>query len=125
MKAFAHPWLAIVFGAFIVAAETCNHFDSLVHREWLSMPWHDWLAGGWLAGAGLSARGRGRPLGLAVAWAFMSSLLVSAFFDHLSDLWMPVSEASSAEVPAGVLLAALAGLTVVAGLALRATFRRT
>jgi hypothetical protein len=47
MTFFANPSLAIAFGAFLLCAETCLHFESLLAlpESWLSLPIHDWVAG--------------------------------------------------------------------------------
>ena len=39
--------LAIVFGAFILCAETCQHYEGIVHpSSWLDLPLHELLFGG-------------------------------------------------------------------------------
>ena len=118
MNAFTRPALAVAFGAFILCAETCLHFDSLATAAWLDMPWHDWLAGLWLVVAGLRGRTSGLPLSLTAAWAFMLSLLVSAFFGHIAEWWKPSSSAPNDWLSEGALLAWLTALTVTAGCAL-------
>jgi len=96
MTSFASPILAIGFGAFLMCAETCLHFESLLGLpgSWLSLPIHDWVAGSFLIYGGVKSQrdwGTGRLYQVA-AWAFNVSLLCGAFFGHLED-W-------SAEVPA-------------------------
>ena len=86
---FANSNLAIAFGAFLICAETCLHFESLVAlpESWLALPVHDWLAGAFLVVAGVKSRrvaGPGR-LYLVAAWAFNASLLCGAFFLHLEE----------------------------------------
>jgi hypothetical protein len=117
MNVFAQPALAVVFGAFILCAETCLHFESLAAAAWLEMPWHDWLAGLWLVIAGLRARTSGLALSLTSAWAFMLSLLVSVFFWHLAEWWKPASSAPNHWLSEGALLGWLTALTVTAGCA--------
>ena len=85
MELFARPIVAIAFGAFIVCAETCLHFESLATGGWLDMPWHDWIAGGWLIVAGV--RTQSSRLRLAVPWAFMLSLPVGALLGLWADWW--------------------------------------
>jgi hypothetical protein len=96
MTSFASPILAIGFGAFLLCAETCLHFESLVSLpgSWLSLPIHDWVAASFLIYGGVKSRrdwGTGRPYQIA-AWAFSASLLCGAFFGHLEE-W-PASSAA-------------------------------
>ncbi len=89
MTFFANPILAIGFGAFLLCAETCLHFESLLALpgSWLSLPIHDWVAGGVLVYGGVRSRREwrtGRLYQLA-AWAFNASLLCGAFFGHLEE----------------------------------------
>jgi hypothetical protein len=96
MTFFASPILAIVVGAFLICAETCLHFQSLLALpgSWLSLPIHDWVAGSFLIYGGVRGQrdwGTGHLYQVA-AWAFNVSLLCGAFFGHLED-W-------STEVPA-------------------------
>src|SRR5262245_37245975 len=74
-----HRVTAVAIGAFMVCTETCLHFGSIVQGPWVEMPWHDWIAATWLPVAGL----RRRVLELAIAWAFMASLLVGSLFGHI------------------------------------------
>jgi hypothetical protein len=64
MNTFTRPALAIAFGAFILCAETCLHFESLAAAVWLDMPWHHRIAGGWLVVTGLRAQASGSTLSL-------------------------------------------------------------
>ena len=122
MRAFAHPLLALGFGAFILCAETCNHFDDIVHpSQWYDLPLHDWSAGLFLVGAGIVTRRdavTGRPW-QAAAWAYMVSLLTGAFLAH----W----EARSVEpvtddwLSPGVLLGIIGALLTIGTSALLAT----
>jgi len=89
MTFFANPILAIGFGAFLLCAETCRHFESLLALpgSWLSLPIHDWVAGCFLVYGGVRSQrewstGRLYQLG---AWAFNASLLCGAFLGHLED----------------------------------------
>jgi hypothetical protein len=89
MTLFASPILAMVFGAFLMCAETCLHFESLLALpgSWLSLPIHDWVAGSFLIYGGVRSQrdwGTGR-LHQVAAWAFNVSLLCGAFFGHLED----------------------------------------
>jgi hypothetical protein len=54
MTLLARPVVAIGFGAFLLCAETCLHFESLLSlpQSWLSLPIHDWVAGSFLIYAG-------------------------------------------------------------------------
>jgi hypothetical protein len=85
MRAFAHPVLAIGFGAFILCAESCNHLDEIFHSShWYELPIYDWSAGVFLVGAGITSRRDaviGRPW-QGAAWAYMVSLLAGAFIAH-------------------------------------------
>jgi hypothetical protein len=85
VRFLSRPFVAIAFGAFILCAETCLHYQSIVSpTSWLDLPLHDWLAGGLLVHSGAIARGnesRGATY-LAAAWGFMSSLLAGAFLAH-------------------------------------------
>jgi hypothetical protein len=87
---FASPGMAIAFGAFLLCAETCLHADSVLDfaSRPLELPVYDWTAGGFLLVAGvLSRRDRTtvRRQYLAVAWAFMLSLLVGASYEMLGE----------------------------------------
>ena len=88
MRVFALPLVAIAFGAFILCAETCLHFESILDpSQWRDLPIHDWLAGGFLVFSGVISRrdwNRGRSY-QAAAWGFMSSLLLGAFVAHLEE----------------------------------------
>jgi len=89
MTLFANPMLAIGFGAFLLCAETCRHFESLLSLpgSWLSLPIHDWVAGCFLLYGAVRSRrewSTGRLYQLA-AWAFNASLLCGAFLGHLED----------------------------------------
>src|SRR5262245_8976758 len=120
MDLFARPIVAIVFGAFIVCAETCLHFGSLAKGNWLDMLWHDWMAGVWLSTAGLgSHRSRVR---LAAPWAFMLSLIVGALFGLWGE-WWGGTEASDGWLSIGMLLSIVIGLVGIAVLALVGTLR--
>jgi hypothetical protein len=90
MSFFARPIVALGFGAFLLCAETCLHFESVLSlpQSWLSLPIHDWAAGSFLVyGAVRSRRDwvSGRPV-QAAAWAFNLSLLCAAFPEHLENL---------------------------------------
>jgi hypothetical protein len=86
MTAFARPTLALAFGAFILCAESCRHFEDILHpTSWADLPWHDWMAGVFLVWSGISRT----TLYRAAAWGFMSSLLVGAFVGHWEDWAAP------------------------------------
>lgn len=120
----SRPILAIVFGAFILCAETCLHFESIAGAVWLDVPWHDWIAGGWLIAAGLLAQKRGSAgQFLAAPWAFMLSLLVGAFFGHLAEWWTGTADAPADWLSETALLSILTGLMVVAACAVIGTLR--
>ena len=117
MTALAAPMLAIVFGAFILCAETCLHFEGIVHASaWTDFPLHDWFAGGLLVYGGWRARrewGPGRPY-QAAGWGFMSSLLVAAFDAHWEDWTLSQSSTDEWLSPRAfvIILAALAALAL-------------
>lgn len=96
MTLLARPIVAFVFGAFLVCAETCLHFESLLSlpQSWLSLPIYDWVAGSFLIYAGVRSERDWRTgrLYLVAAWAFNASLMCGAFFAHLEE-W-------SSQVPA-------------------------
>ena len=123
MNAFARPALAVAFGAFILCAETCLHFESVAGAAWLDMPWHDWVAGAWLVVAGLRAQPSATAMSLTGAWAFMLSLLIGAFFGHLAEWWKPSSPAPDDWLSQGALLVCLTALTVTATCALTGLLR--
>ena len=120
---FARPSLAMGFGAFLFAVETCRHFDSLAHLplSWADLPFHDWAAALFLLLAGYRARRdleQNRAL-QAAAWAFSLSLLIAAFFAHVEEL---SSGAPGDELmPESAFVGIIGLLSVVALLALVAT----
>jgi amino acid transporter len=87
LKWFAQPSIAIVFGAFMLCTETGDDFDAIVRLDWRDMPLYEWTAAGLLIAAGFVRRRDYQ----AVAWAFMLSLLVGAFFGHLGE-WLAPTE---------------------------------
>ena len=120
---FAKPSLAIGFGAFLFAVETCRHFDSLAQLPpiWPDLPFHDWAAGLFLLVAGYRARRepqQNRAL-QATAWAFSLSLLIAAFFAHVQELssGTPTDEL----IPESALVGIIALLSVIALMGLVAT----
>jgi len=123
LSVFASPRLAIGFGSFLFAVETCRHFDSLAQlpASWVELPFHDWAAGLFLVLAGHRARrdwNSGRAA-QAAAWAFSLSLLIAAFFAHVEFL---TSDAPDDEwIPKRILIAIVGPLAVVALLGLAAT----
>jgi hypothetical protein len=111
--------LAILFGVFILCAETCLHFDGMIHpSDWTDFPLHDWFAGGLLIYGGWRARkdwGQGRSY-QAAGWGFMASLLVAAFYAHGEDWSLNASSADDWISPRAfvVVLAGLAALALTA-----------
>jgi hypothetical protein len=88
MSILAAPMFAVAFGAFLLCAETCLHFQTIMNpSHWTDLPVHDWLAGGLLVYGGVLARrewSTNRVYQVA-GWAFMSSLLVAAFVAHWEE----------------------------------------
>lgn len=82
----AKPSVALGFGAFVLCAATCTHFDELGSPLSLAP---DWAAGVLMVGSAIVS-GRdwsgGRPYQIA-AWAFMVSLLFASFLGNLEE-WM-------------------------------------
>ena len=122
--AFAKPIVAIIFGAFILCAETCLHFESIIQpASLLDLPWHDWAAGAMLLHAGIVRRAR-RLRGhvyLAAAWGFMTSLVGAAVLAHAEELSAPSSP--DEWIPAPAFFAILFILFLVSTSALIATIR--
>lgn len=121
MKWLAHPSLAVLFGAFMLCEETCDHFEAITRGDWRNMPIHDWTAAGLLIGVGVSRVRFERRDYQAVAWAFMLSLLVGAFFGHLGE-WGTPSEPDD-WISERVVLTALVVLIGIASGALLSTLR--
>ncbi len=117
MELFARPVVAVAFGVFIVCAETCLHFESLVAADWLDMPWHNWIAGGWLIVAGTSVGTHSSRVRLAAPWPFMLSLLVGALFGLWGE-WRAGTDASDDWLSVGTLLSVVIGLMGIAIFAL-------
>src|SRR5262245_23331428 len=117
MTFFAKPAVAVVFGAFMLCAETCDHFGEIVRLDWLNMPFHDWAAAGLLIAVGAVHRRDFQ----AIAWAFMLSLLFGAFFGHLAEWLHPTEPAGW--VPERVVFPILVALIVIAVLGLISTLR--
>lgn len=128
MTFFAKPAVAIVFGAFFLCAETCLHADSVLQfaNRPLELPIYDWAAGTLLLTAGIvSRRDRTtvRRQYLAVAWAFMFSLLVGASFEILGEWLTPPDE--NEWLPEGAFLAIVAMMAVIAACGVVSTLRAT
>ena len=113
------PVFAVMFGAFMLCAETCDHFDAIARLAWLDMPIHDWTAAGLLISVGVVRR-RGYQ---AVAWAFMLSLLFGAFFAHFSEWLAPTGP--DGWIPERVVFPILVGLNILAACGLIGTLART
>jgi hypothetical protein len=125
---FAKPAIAIAFGAFFLCAETCLHADAALQfaSRPLELPMYDWATGGVLLFAGiLSQRDRTtvRRQYLAVAWAFMFSLLVGASFEILGEWLTPPDE--NAWLPEGAFLAIVAMMAVIAACGVVSTLKAT
>ena len=118
MTAFARSIVALLFGAFILCAETCLHLQDILHpASWVDLPWHDWIAGTFLVVSGVN----GRRLYQAAAWGFMSSLLMAAFLGHWDDWTAPPQPDDW--ISGRAFLAILAVLLVVSLCSLVATIR--
>ena len=90
--------MAIVFGAFMLCAETCLHAESFLAAgaTAFELPFYDWTAGVFLLTAGvLSQRSwtLTRRQYQAVAWGFMLSLLFGALVSQLQEWLTPPNEA--------------------------------
>jgi hypothetical protein len=123
LRFFGHPVFAMIFGAFILCAETCNHADEILFpAHWYDLPLYDWSAGVLLIGAGvmLSRKDPRGRLYQAAAWGFMVSLLAGAFFGHLAE---PSVRTSDDWIPATTFTAVIATLAIGASVALVATIR--
>lgn len=122
---FAQPALAVIFGAFILCAETCLHFESIIQpASLLDLPWHDLAAGALLLHAGLvrrANRSRGHVY-LAAAWGFMASLLAGAVLAHAEELSAPA--APDEWIPAPLFFGILVVLFLVSAAALISTVRQ-
>jgi len=122
----AKPVIAIVFGAFMLCAETCLHAESWlnVRTQWPDLPFHDWAAGGFLLTAGiLSQRDWSRRWPYqAVAWGFMLSLLVGALFGHFAEWLTPPDTVEW--FSEGTFLVLIVALTAIALGALMVTLAR-
>src|SRR5688572_11058143 len=116
MSLLAKPMLAIVFGGFLLCAETCLHADDILNpSHWTDLPIYDWLAGVFLVCAGVRSRrdwNRGRPY-QAAAWGFAASLLIGAFTGHWEDWVVNPAEASNEWMSAGTFLSILGALMAV------------
>jgi uncharacterized membrane protein YphA (DoxX/SURF4 family) len=123
MSMFAHPIVAIIFGGFIVCAETCLHFGDIVGSSaWIDLPVNDWFAGAFLVYGGVALRRnprRGRAT-QAAAWGFMCSLLAAAFVAHWEE-WRTQSAPSDEWISAGAFLAILSALLIISVLGLFST----
>jgi hypothetical protein len=128
MTLFAKPAVAIAFAAFFLCAETCLHADSVLQfaNRPLELPMYDWTAGGLLLSAGvLSQRDRTtvRRQYLAVAWAFMFSLLVGASFEIFGEWLTP--PADNEWLFEGAFLAIVATMALIAACGVFSTLKAT
>jgi hypothetical protein len=123
MPMFARPIVAIIFGAFFVCAETCDHIGDIVAPSaWTDLALNDWFAGAFLVYGGMALRRnpvRGRAV-QAAAWGFMCSLLVVAFLAHLEESSTGITP-SDEWIPKGAFIAILSVLLVVSVLGLFST----
>ena len=117
MTVLAKPSVAVGFGAFMLCAETCDHWNEIASVNWLSMPLHDWTAAFLLIAVGVVHRQDFQ----AMAWAFMLSLLFGAFFSHLES-WLGPPE-PDAWIPEQIVFPILVVLLFVALFGLIATLR--
>jgi hypothetical protein len=127
MGFFARPVVAVGFGAFLLCSETCLHFEDVLSMpgRWSSWPIHDWAAALFLLYGGVRSRrdwARGRPI-QAAAWAFMLSLMYSAFVDHLES-WLS-REPYDGWIPERVLVCIIGILLAIALGGLVSTLRLT
>ena len=119
MRVFSQPLLAILFGGFILCAETCLHLEGILNSsQWIDLPIHDWMAGASLVVSGMIGRrdwSKGR-IYQAAAWGFMCSLLVGAFVGHWEewslqpqgDGW--ISDSAFVSILAALLVLSVCGL---------------
>ena len=85
MKQFAHPFVALYFGAFFLCAVTCTHLDDIVTMP-LSVV-SDFAAGIILIAGSIAGRrnwAQGRPYQIA-AWAYITSLLFGSVLGNVQD----------------------------------------
>jgi hypothetical protein len=123
---FAKPIVAIVFGAFMLCAETCLHADSLFQAasQPLDLLLYDWTAGAFLLATGVLSRRSWtltRHQYQAAAWAFMLSLLTGALISHFYDWLSPPTEPPSWRISETGFLVIIAALTGIALCGLVAT----
>ena len=123
MPIFARSIVAVVFGAFILCAESCLHFGDIIGPSaWTDLPLHDWFAGAFLIYGGVAFRRdplRGRAV-QAAAWGFMCSLLAAAFLAHWEE-WRAQIGPSDEWISAGAFVAILTALLIVSVLGLFST----
>ena len=133
MTFFAKPSLALAFGAFMLCAETCNHFGDLllVRSNVLALPWYDWASSVFLMFAAIQSR-RDRMTGGLIriaAWAFVLSLLSGAFLRELDDWTLHAPDAVGngglVPLPEGTYVLVIGILSTVALAALVSTIRAT
>jgi hypothetical protein len=117
MTFLAKPSVAVGFGAFMLCAETCDHWNEIASLNWVNMPLHDWTAAFLLIAVGVVHRQDFQ----AMAWAFMLSLLFGAFFGHL-ERWLGPPE-PDAWIPERIVFPTLVALNVIALLGLVGTLK--
>jgi hypothetical protein len=126
MKVFSQPLLAIVFGGFILCAESCLHFEEILNpSQWTDLPIHDWIAGASLVASGLIGRrdwSKGR-IYQAAAWGFMSSLLLGAFVGHWEE-WLLQPRDDDGWISDSAFVGILAALLVLSVCGLAGTLAR-
>jgi hypothetical protein len=124
---FAHPIVAITFGAFMLCAETCLHAESFLAAgaSTFELPFYDWTAGGLLLTTGVLSRRAWtitRRQYQAVAWAFMLSLLFGALISQTQE-WLTPPDVAEWGISEGALLAMIFVLAAVALVGLISTLK--
>jgi hypothetical protein len=128
MTYFAKPAVAITFGAFMLCAETCLHAEAVIEAGAAELPIYDWLAGGFLLGAGVLTQRQWtltRRQYQIAAWAFMASLLTGAFVSQLTEWLTPPVEPPYLGISETGYLVIIAALLSVAVFGLVSTIRAT
>lgn len=127
MRHFAHPGIAIAFGAFMLCAETCLHAESFLSAgaTTFALPLYDWTAGVLLLTAGILSR-RARTISRrqyqAVAWAFMLSLLFGALISHVEE-WLTPPHVAEWGISEGAFVGIIFALALVALIGLVSTLK--
>ena len=127
MRFFAKPVVAMVFGAFMLCAETCLHADSFLAADATAfeLPIYDWTASVFLLTAGASSHRAWtltRRQYQAVAWAFMLSLLFAAFVSFVQE-WLTPPNVIEWGIYEGAFVGIILNLEVIALCGLVSTLR--